>query len=232
MRLRLFAPVSLLLALGSASASAQSFGSELDAYTAIGALDGVGFVDSWDGGEPDVVASDRLEFRGAGSFWGASLRFDLLLEQTRLGVGAAFFGISDVSVEPKSELPPGVELETHSVWGLTYELYLGYELAQGPVYPYLDLRATLSMAQARVEVFAEPYGHLATAPYTALELGLGPRLGALVPIGHSTMLDVAITHRLLGGIEQVGLFVGIGYWNNDRDDPFTEELKRSWRGDF
>jgi hypothetical protein len=232
MRIRFLASIFALSAFSSSPAFAQSFGAELDGYTAVGALDGVGFVEPLEGGESDLLSSDSLEFRGAGTFWGGSLRLDLLLERIRLGMGVTAFSVDDVTVEPQSTLPPGVELETHSVWGLTDELYLGYELARGPVYPYLDLRTTLSMVQARVQVFAEPYGHLATAPYTAVELGLGPRFGVLVPIGHSTMLDIAVTHRLLGGVEQIGLHLGIGYWNNERDDPFSEELKRSPRGDF
>jgi hypothetical protein len=87
------------------------------------------------------------------------------------------------------------------------------------VYPYFDLVSSFSALEVEVE------SHGGTVHYDAFRFGLGPRFGALVPVGHSTMIDVALQHRLLGGIEQTTFLIGLGYWENDRRDAFSEELR-------
>jgi hypothetical protein len=54
----------------------------------------------------------------------------------------------------------------------------------------------------------------------------------LIPVGHSTTIDVNATHRVVGGLSQVMLMMGLGFWENDRDDEFSQSLQSSWRGEF
>jgi hypothetical protein len=93
------------------------------------------------------------------------------------------------------------------------------------VYPYLDLRGSFSLLRVELE---SPAG---TAHYQAVRLGLGPRFGVLIPIGHSSVVDVAVYRRLVGGVEDTTIAVGIGYWENDRTDAFSDYLRgHHWRG--
>lgn len=180
--------------------------------------------------EPSVLSGSAPRLWGYGTLQGVSLRAEVLLDSTRLGVGTSIFEIDGVSLKTDT-LPAGIEARAESVWGSTIELFLGRELGQGPVYPYIDGRLSFSIVQAEIGTYAEPYGHVGTTHYNGVRFGLGPRLGMLVPIGHSTMLDFTISQRLFGGVEETTIGIGLGYWENDRTDDFSEELRgHHWRG--
>lgn len=182
--------------------------------------------------EPEVLVGRHPRLWGYGSIEGASLRGDLLVDSTRLGLGVSYFGMSDVSVATDA-LPAGLAVRPAFIWGSSVELFLGREIGQGPVYPYLDLAGSFSILQVDLETHAEPYGHVGTTYYNAWRFGLGPRFGMLIPVGHSTMVDLAIHQRLFGEVTQTTLSVGIGYWENDRTDPFSEKLRGDhFRGEF
>lgn len=180
--------------------------------------------------EPSVLAGKDLRLFGYGGVRGVDLRFDFLIDTTRLGLGVSYFGMDDVSLTSRA-LEPGIAIERGTVLGSTIELFVGQEIGQGPVYPYLDARGTFSLLQVDVETRAEPYGHVGTTHYIGWRFGLGPRFGVLIPVGHSTMVDVAITQRLVGGVEETTFGVGLGFWENDRTDDFSQYLRgHSWRG--
>ena len=213
-------------ALFPSSASADTFGGQVHYVVGRGALDGH---------ELELSSFDQLprgvRIAGGGVVKGADFRFDALPNPMRIGIGVGLFDVEglDLSHEP---LPPGVDLDLSGAGGASIELFLGRELGQGPVYPYLDLRATFTLLVTSVDVAVDPYGRVGEVDASSFVAGLGPRIGCLLPIGHSFMVDVAGYQRVFGGVESQTLFVGLAYWENDRTDPFSEELRRSWRGDI
>lgn len=225
-----FALLGAALALGSAPALGDTFGAQAHWLTGTTHVHGLELDVAPGTDEPSLLAGSRPRLWGYGSLQGGSLRLDLLLDSTRLGIGTSLFQIDGVSLRTNA-LPAGTDARAGTIWGSSFELFIGRELGQGPVYPYLDGRLTFSMVQAQVETYAEPYGHVGTTLYDAMHFGVGPRLGVLVPIGHSTMLDITLSQRLFGGFEETVIGIGIGYWENDRTDAFSEELRgHSWRG--
>ncbi|MEZ4222360.1 MAG: hypothetical protein R3B13_15590 [Polyangiaceae bacterium] len=214
------------------AAAADSFGGQLHYMVGQAALDGVELEMPALISEPSALADKHLTLRGQGTLEGVSARGDFLFEDNwRIGLGSSLFGVDGVGLRHDS-LPWGMSARLHSVWGTTTQLSLGYEIKQGPVYAYVDGRVSFEVLQVSVETFAAPYGHVGTTNYTAFQGGLGPRFGALLPIGHSLMLDVYVYRQLVSGFEQLSVGIGLGYWENDREDDFSDELRRSWRGDF
>jgi hypothetical protein len=182
--------------------------------------------------EPEVLVGRHPHLWGYGRIEGAGLRGDVLVDSTRLGLGVSYYGVSDVSVATDA-LPPGLATRPASIWGSTVELFVGQEIGQGPIYPYVDLAGSFSILQVDLETHAEPYGHVGTTYYNAWRFGVGPRFGMLIPVGHSTMIDLAVHQRLFGGVTQTTLSVGLGYWENDRTDPFSQKLRGDhFRGEF
>ena len=183
--------------------------------------------------EPALLDERTLTYRSEGVMRGGGLRLDFLpdSEEVRFGTGLAFFEVTDLTLDYEP-LPSRVQLEVSSAHAFTDEIFLGAEVTKGPIYLYVDARLTLGALFTNVELHDSALGLMGTTQYSRWTVGFGPRLGALIPIGHSLMGDVGVHHTLIGGIETWHAYVGIGYWENDRRDEFTEELKRSPRGDF
>lgn len=229
---RLFGASAVVTAVALArSAGADTFGAQLSYVAGKTNLDGVELSVPALVPEADVLEGKHPRLRGAGSLQGVALRGELLADAVRLGLGTSVFGISDTAVA-FDPLPWGVRTRTHSVWGTTSELFVGREIGQGPIYPYLDLRFSLSVVQAQVEIEADPHGGVGVGTYNLIRGGIAPRFGFLFPVGHSLMVDAHAVYGLVGGVEQVLFGIGVGFWENDRDDPFSESLRGSWRGEF
>lgn len=174
--------------------------------------------------EPAALHGRRPRLWGHGTLEGVDLRADVLLEATRLGGALAFFVMDDLSVRTH-ERGAGGSAKSSSIWGGNLEAFVGQEIGQGPVYPYLDLRGTFSLVQVDIETPSD------TSAYLGWRVGLGPRFGVLIPVGHSSVVDIAIHQRLVGGVEQTTFALGLGYWENDRRDEFSQFLRgHPWRG--
>lgn len=225
------AAVFLAVLVHSAPVAADTFGAEIHYVTGVADVDGRELETPWTVDEPTFLEGKNVHLHGPGTLNGLNVRGELLLDDLRVGIGTRLYGISDTSVASDS-LAWGTRIEAGRIWGTATELFFGYEVGKGPAYAYIDWVTSFSVIQVQVETYAEPYGHVGTSPYTTHGFGFGPRFGALVPIGHSLMLDLAIYQRAFGGYEQTLLFIGLGFWENDRDDPFSDELKGSWRGAF
>ncbi|MFW5740868.1 MAG: hypothetical protein ACOC1F_10935 [Myxococcota bacterium] len=227
-------PASLMVAapclasLGMpATVHADTFGGQVHVVRAKGALEGVSLDRTGDGHpslpEAPVLASDA-------ELAGADFRFDWMLEDLRVGGALMVFGVRGL------QFAPAASGSAFTGWiddgfGGSVEGFVGYEIMQGPVYLYGDARAVIQAFEAPVTI-QNADGSEATSDYGRASLGVGPRLGMLVPIGHSLMLDLAIYQRVLGGLERTTAFVGLGYWENDRTDAFSQDLNRSYGGDF
>jgi hypothetical protein len=226
------AAISLLVLAYAAPSAADTFGAELHYVTGVADLDAEEIDTAWSVDTPTILEGKSVRVHGPGVLHGVNLRGEMLFEDDwRLGIGTRVYAISGASVA-SDPLPLGTRIEADSMYGSASELFVGYEIGKGPAYAYLDGVFSFSVLQVQVETWAEPYGHVGTTPFTTHAFGVGPRFGALVPIGHSLMLDLAIYQRALGGYEQTLVFIGLGFWENDRHDEFSQELKGSWRGDF
>jgi len=173
---------------------------------------------------PDEVTLRRGELAG-GDF-----RMEALIDRIRFGSGIGFFAIRDRSLRAP-ELSLGRSAEAGDGIGFMAESLFGYELLRGPVYLYVDARLVFTAYEFPLTVRDELEGSRSW-DYHAYALGLGGRAGMLVPIGHSLMADFAVYQRVVGGLEETTAFVGMGYWENDRTDPFSDRLKGSFGGDF
>ena len=219
--------VFVLLVQGAPSARADTFGGQVHVVRSHAALDGMSLdaTSDRDARLPPSIGLDQ-----DAELIGGSFRFDWMEGDLRLGGALMIFGVRDI------RLPADLRVTGSEVWardglGGSLEAFVGYELAQGPVYPYVDIRATLQAFEVPVMVRGEGAGE-SSSSYGRVLPAVGPRVGMLVPVGHSLMIDLAVYQRVVGGLEQTTAFVGLGFWENDRTDPFTDELKGSFGGDF
>ena len=210
-------------------AAADTFGGQIHYVVGNGAFDGVELTTPAALEGPALLTQAKPRLRGMGTFQGVSVRGDLLVDSWRLGVGSTWYGVDGVGLRTDA-LPWGLSAELSSLWATSSELFVGYEIKQGPVYPYIDGRLSLSVLQAQIDTHAAPHGHVGTNAFTGFSFGVGPRFGALVPIGHSLTLDVYAYRQIIGGFEQLTVGIGVGFWENDRDDAFSNEMRRGWRG--
>lgn len=214
--------VLVLLLLGSGAARADTFGAQAHWLRGSTHVHRLELAPSFGSSKPAELDGERPRLWGYGRLSGVSLRFDALFGSTRAGGGLSFFGVDDVSVHTSG----GTSVRATAIWGSSAELFVGQEIGQGPVYPYLDLRGSFSLLRAELETATGT-----AAQYQAFRPGLGPRFGVLIPIGHSSVVDVAIYRRLVGGVEDTTIAVGVGFWENDRTDDFSQYLRgHRWRG--
>ena len=219
--------VFVLIVQGATSARADTFGGQVHVVRSRAALDGT-FIEATEDRDARLPASIGLDQDA--ELIGADFRFDWMEGDLRVGGALMMFGVRDI------RLPAELRVTGSEVWardglGGSLEAFVGYELAQGPVYPYTDIRAILQAFEVPVMVRGEGAGE-SSSGYGRVLPAVGPRVGMLVPVGHSLMIDLSVYQRVVGGLEQTTAFVGLGYWENDRTDPFTDELKGSFGGDF
>ena len=84
-----------------------------------------------------------------------------------------------------------------SALGVHTDVFAGGQLDLRPVFPYLDLVGFFDIVQTRFEV-EEQDGAVSTAVFNAYLFGVGPRLGAIVPISQSIFLDLAAASSVVG----------------------------------
>ena len=220
------AAMALLVLVGTtSSARGDTFGGQLHAVHARGSLQG----ETIERGGDETGLPTSLELETDAELVGADFRFDWMLGNLRLGTALMVFGVRDLKLS--SPTHAGKALTVDDGFGGSLEGFAGVELMKGPVYLYGDLRVVLQTFEAPITLHSLQDDVL-KADYGRSSAGVGPRLGMLVPVGHSLMIDLAVYQGLIGGLEQTTAFVGMGYWENDRDDGFTQRLKRSFGGDF
>ncbi len=214
------------LSLGVPSAQADTFGGQVHVVRSRAALDGMSIEAR---GDHDTNLPASIELDQDAVLIGGNFRFDWMVGDLRLGGGLTVFGVRDVRL-PADVRAPGSEVWARDGLGVSVETFVGYELTQGPVYTYTDIRVSLQAFEVPVMVRGD--GEESSSGYGRVLPAVGPRVGMLVPVGHSLMIDLAVYQRFVGGLEQTTAFVGLGYWENDRSDPFTDELKGSFGGEL
>lgn len=227
-RLPRMAGAMLFAGFLSQPAHADTFGGQIHAVRSKTALEDASIESSPSPGSgfPCALALD-----GSADLVGGDFRFDGMLSNLRLGGALMLFGVRNLRLAP-SQFPRALEVSIDDGVGTSLEAFVGYEPMQGPVYLYIDVRMMVQGFGTTVRARDTATGTRASIDYAWASVGIGPRLGALLPVGHSLMIDLAVYQRAWGGLEGTTAFVGLGYWENDRNDAFTDDLKGSFGGEF
>jgi hypothetical protein len=157
---------------------------------------------------PGPLDGRDLRLDGGTTMMGGMLAAHFMSKGFRVGFVESFAGAQGLKLlhEPIGD---GYSVEA-SAWRLSFELSVGHQFAVGKLSPYADLRVGYSMLNATVKLVDPRAGVLGSTNYTAWAPVIGPRVGVLVPISKSALVDLALTYGLLGH-DAVGLSLGVGY---------------------
>ncbi|HZO11815.1 MAG TPA: hypothetical protein VFB62_01100 [Polyangiaceae bacterium] len=173
---------------------------------------------------PDLLRDVPVTVRGRGRLAGGGMQLHLLLfDRMRLGYDVIAWDIGDAELE--AALPPGMSFDVRHFVGLRDDLFVGVELLQGPVYPYLDLVGSGDIVFADVALQDPLLGKVDSALYGDVSLAIGARAGLRVPITSVLMLDVAGQHRIFGGHVNFSGTAGLTVTLGSRTDPYAQKLE-------
>jgi hypothetical protein len=201
----------LLAAPASALADEEGGGLWLDAFATFGNVDDFSLHSAPAEKEPDPLKQKNLLLDGPGAFVGGGFHFAILGSEMRGGGGMEVFGMEGMKLK-HDRLPQGLSAKVGSAWGVSLDFFLGRELVKGPVYPYIDLRAVVSIMQAGVELHHEGYGFLGETYYNAYGFGVGPRLGVAIPLSDPWVIDISAYYGLFGA-ERATIVASLGFWD-------------------
>lgn len=162
---------------------------------------------------PTPLDGKDLRLDGGSSMTGGMFGAHFVRKGFRLGLIESFAGARGLQLL-HGPLADGYTTNT-SAWRLGVEIDIGHQFAVGKLSPYADLRLGCSMLAATVQLVDPVKGGLGSTNYTAWAPIIGPRIGVLIPIAKSTVLDLAVTYGLLGH-DAAGVSLGIGW------APFSE----------
>lgn len=173
---------------------------------------------------PVALEDVAIEMTSDGRMAGGGLQLLLAYARWRFGLDLAAYALMDVDTA-HTPLPDGYRIRIGDPIGVRWAGFIGYEILEGPVYPYLDLRVSGSAALASVRLSHDTLGHLATTSYDYVEAGFGPRAGLVVPVTTWSAIDVSAYYPIVGGHEALTFTAGISFWNNERNDEHTQRMR-------
>lgn len=206
-----FAAMFALLAPAAASAGEEGGGVLFYGQGMFGNIRDQTLSVPWGGTEPDPLRDRELKLDGGGTIFGGGLRAILVTPVMHGGIGIGGFGVQGLSLKHKA-LSPGLSTSLGSTFGGNFEVYAGKELLDGPIYPYIDVRAVLTVLSAQVELRHPDYGLLGATPYNGYSFGIGPRAGVIVALGSTFFVDLSGYFGIIGA-ERGGIFAGFGFWD-------------------
>jgi hypothetical protein len=163
---------------------------------------------------PGELQGIELELDGPGQLSGGGLRIVRnFADRFRFGTEMSAWGMSDVKLRPRSStvLDPTTVIRGDRAWGMRFEVFLGLELLQGPVYPYVDLvgSSDISLVRLTLQSPLMELGAATPTSYRAIAFGLGPRIGLMVPVTSWLAVDASGYHRFIGGQAQMAATAGL-----------------------
>lgn len=170
-----------------------------------------------------VGAEVRLTSDGHMVGGGAQKAF--VYERFRFGVDVAAYALVGVS-HSVAPLPEGLSAVVGDLVGARWAGFVGYEILDGPVYPYIDLRFSLTGAFTRLHLRSDELGDRGSTALHVLDGAVGPRAGVLVPITTWAAVDVSAYHPIIGGHERLTFNAGLSFWHNGRNDSHTWRMRR------
>lgn len=175
---------------------------------------------------PVALEDVEVAMTSDGRMAGGGLLLTLVHARWRFGLDLAAYALLGVDTA-HTPLPDGYTISVGDPLGVRWAGFIGYEILEGPVHPYLDLRVSGSAAIANVRLAHDTLGHLGTTSYDYVMAGFGPRAGVLVPMTTWSAIDVSAYYPIVGGHEQLTFSAGISFWNNKRGDAHTQRMRRA-----
>lgn len=207
--------MGLFLVIGAAPSEAAAQIRDGLASTLTGTAGSMAFRDrtlapGWGMDTPDPLRDARVAISSPRVAVGGLLRETLILRGVRwsFGVGAASLPGDGARVSGETG---GYEGRGRTPWAGLFDVSVGRQLRVGPVFPYLDARASLSVVQSRVELRSPADGRLSIVGYQRSLFELGPRAGLWFPLGSMVHLDLSARAGLLGP-ERFGIDLGLGFF--------------------
>lgn len=210
----LFGTILSLSALAPVPAFADDLGVSMLLYGfgAAGKIRGATLGVGDDTFEPEPLRGKNLTLDGSGIFAGGGMQATVTIHGVRLGFGGAFFGLEDTRFR-HDPLPDGMTLVSTTPWGARIDGFLGYELLQGRVRPYVDIVASGSFVGVDVDLRHPVLGDLARTSYSTGAFGLGPRGGLSIGLSRHAFADVSATYSVFGH-DRLRVMAGIGIRSN------------------
>jgi hypothetical protein len=176
------------------------------------------------GTEPDPLKGRNLRLDGSGAMGGGGYKIVIDSHRWQGGLGINVFGASGYRLRYQP-LASGLDVGTGQLWGMTIDMFFGRHWRLGPVIPYAELRLAFSLLQAEVKLRSDAYGTLGATPYSALSVGVGPRVGVMVPISRLWFIDASVYGSFVG-MEKVAGWIGIGVSTGGPVQPPPKRRRR------
>lgn len=167
---------------------------------------------------PDVIAHLKPRLTGKHAYIGSGLRGFYQGEYVRAGGTVGVFLIDRGLTDRGGQTPAGYLMKADTSFGGHFEVFAGGQIHLRPIFAYLDLVGSLDIIETRYQLFADDVGLLASPAYNAYALGVGPRIGTIIPISSHIYLDLAATGGVLG-INRFMFTAGFGWSSAKRRVP-------------
>jgi hypothetical protein len=199
------------------AAPAEADGVGLEAFALGGRLDLHQTTLSRTSADPPELDALEISLERDGYAVGGGLRLEYMVSRFRFGLDAASWQARDVDVTAAG-VPEGHQLLLSDPVGLRGALYVGYEIFDGPVYPYLDLRGGPSALLMAARLYDAAGAEVMSAVFADVTAGFGPRAGLRVPIVEWALVDLAGYYPIVGGHENLTVSLGIALWSGSNDE--------------
>jgi hypothetical protein len=163
--------------------------------------------------EPSPLADRALSLDGRGYLGGGGVRFTAQSEGGfRFGLGLGLFHLGGVTLG-HDPLPEGVSAGADDALAGNVEFSFGKAFDARYFYPYIDLKGSVNIVSATVDLAIEPHGYVGSTQYIVPSFTAAPRLGAFVPIDGDFFVDLGGSYGLFG-MEGLGGYAAFGIWDN------------------
>ena len=167
-------------------------------------------VETDDDSVPDPLRDRAMTMDGNPRTVGGAMRAVLEIDDVRLGIGEAFYGVDGARMR-HDPLPPGISSDADNAWGMHLEASLGKRFGDSGLHFYMDVRGALSIVAMEVKLHSDAIGFAGTTTYGESLFSLGPRVGAIAPLGEAFFLDTSAQYSFLG-VERWATAAGFGIW--------------------
>jgi len=166
--------------------------------------------------EPDVLSKAAPHLNGTTTTTEIGMQVAGLSSSTRFGFNESIFIPRDLTVH-MSPLPREFSVEPGIAWGGRIEAFLGREFARiGPLTPWIDVSAGVSMLSASIKLRHGTLGGLGDTHYLKVDPIVAPRIGVRVPFSEFGVFEFMARRDVIGpGRFFLGVAVAVTIFNNE-----------------